>query len=108
MSVRDPERGGMGIGAGGVSREWRCHSSSPLISLGFSRGDARIRPPSLAGDLAPGVEAHGCEVAWGGAGFPSPASLWLPQMSRRPKAGRRWQWDGPRVPAGEFPFDLVA
>jgi hypothetical protein len=44
----------------------------------------------------------------GGAGFPSPASLWLPQMSRRPKAGRRWQWDGARVPAGEFPFDLVA
>lgn len=75
MSARDPERGGMGIGAGGVSGEWRCHSSSPLISLGFSRGDAGIRPPSPAGDLAPGVEAHGCEVAGRGAGFPSPRRL---------------------------------
>lgn len=72
MSATVPERGGMGNGAGGVSGEWRCHSSSPLISLGSSGGDAGIRPPSPTGDLAPGVRAHGCEVAGGGGRLPLP------------------------------------
>lgn len=75
----------MGIGAGGVSGEWRCHSSSPLISLGSSGGDAGIRPPSPAGDRAPGVGAHGCEVG-GRPGFPSPALLWLPRDVQAPQS----------------------